>query len=152
MTQMHIPIFPEGIIYITSCLAFKKEKGRITYFDGQMPVFVHDEDDIQSFRMITSQFYMNGIVTQTEIAKAFGVTTISIKRAVKVYKERGIEGFYTKAFPSARKPRVLTPEVVEKVEESLALGMSLTEIALKMNLRRDTLDKAILAGRVKKKV
>jgi len=52
-----------------------------------MPVFVHDADDIASFRMITSQFCINGNAKQAEIIRAFGVTKISMKRAVKRYRE-----------------------------------------------------------------
>jgi len=48
-----------------------------------MPVFVHDESDLQTFRMITSQFYINGNATQAEICRAFGVPSITVKRAVK---------------------------------------------------------------------
>jgi len=29
---------------------------------GHMPAFMHDVDDRRSFRMITSQFYINGSV------------------------------------------------------------------------------------------
>ena len=53
------------------------------YAHGSMPVFSHDKDDIQAFRMITSQFYVNGNATQSQIARAFGVTLVSVKRAVK---------------------------------------------------------------------
>ena len=59
-----------------------------------MPVFSHDEHDIKSFRMITSQFYVNGNATQSEISKAFCVSLISVKRAVKCYRTQGIDGFY----------------------------------------------------------
>ena len=35
--------------------------GRVTYFNGQMPVFVHDTNDIRPFRLITSQFCVNTV-------------------------------------------------------------------------------------------
>jgi len=54
---MVLPIFPEGSTHITSELTFEKRDGRVTYFHGLMPVFVHDEDDIRSFRMVTAQFW-----------------------------------------------------------------------------------------------
>jgi hypothetical protein len=40
--------------------------GRVTYFNGQMPVFVHDTNDIRPFRLITSQFCVNTNSTQGE--------------------------------------------------------------------------------------
>ena len=60
MPQIQLPLFPPGVTPITQVLAFSKEDGRVTYFNGSMPVFVHDEDDLASFRMITAQFCVNG--------------------------------------------------------------------------------------------
>jgi len=52
MPQIQLPIFPEGVTHITPFLAFSKQDGRVTYFNGSMPVFVHDEEDVASFRMM----------------------------------------------------------------------------------------------------
>jgi hypothetical protein len=104
---MQLPIFPEGVTHITPVLAFSKQDGRVTYFNGSMPVFVHDEEDRASFQMITAQFCVNGNAKQADIVRAFGVTKISLKRAVKRYREEGPKGFYT---PRKRRgAAVLTP-------------------------------------------
>ena len=34
--------------------------GCVTYFNGNMPVFIHGKDDIAAFMMITAQFCVNG--------------------------------------------------------------------------------------------
>ena len=52
MPQIQLPMFPEGVTHITSVLAFEKRDGRVTYFNGMMPVFSHDERDVQTFRMM----------------------------------------------------------------------------------------------------
>ena len=75
MPQLQLPIFPDGVTYITNQLAFKKEGGQVTYFNGIMPVFSHAESDIATFRMITSQFCATGHVKQSDIIRAFGVTS-----------------------------------------------------------------------------
>ena len=74
MPQLQLPMFPVGVTHITALLAFIKEEGNITYFNGSLPVFSHLEEDIQSFRMITAQFCVNGHTQQMEIVRAFGVT------------------------------------------------------------------------------
>jgi len=94
MPQIQMPFFPEGVTPITSLLAFSREGGRITYFNGNMPVFIHDEKDMNSFRMITAQFCVTGNTQQMDIVRAFGVSKISMKRAVKRYREQGPKGFY----------------------------------------------------------
>lgn len=144
MLSAHLPFFPEGITHITANLAFKKENGNITYFNFSMPIFTHEETDLKTFRMITSQFCVNGHATQAEIHRTFGVTKISVKRAVKLYRSRGIQGFY-----EPRKTRgvaVLTSDVLQKVQHQLDLGESIADIAKKQNLKSNTLSKAIRAG------
>ena len=117
MPQIQLPIFPEGVTHITPLLAFRKEDERVTYFNGSMPVFVHDEADVASFRMITAQFCVNGNARQADISRAFGVTKISLKRAVKRYREQGPKGFYTPR--NHRGPAVLTPAVLAEAQQML---------------------------------
>ncbi|MEN8803370.1 MAG: helix-turn-helix domain-containing protein [Thiogranum sp.] len=150
MPQMHLPFYPEGVKHITSELAFEKKDGQVTYFNGHMPVFVHAEDDIRTFRMITAQFCVNGNAKQADIARAFGVTLISIKRAVKRYREQGVEGFY--AEPKRRGAAVLTEAVLAEVQGLLDEGLEVTDVAQRLELKRDTLAKAIRAGRLHKPV
>ena len=87
MVQRQLPMFPEGSTEVTHDLAVEKREGRVTYFYGTLPVFSHDENDDASFQMITAQFYTNGYVKQMDIVRAFGVTPISVKRAVKRFRE-----------------------------------------------------------------
>jgi transposase-like protein len=146
MPQMQLPIFPSDSIEINNNLAFRKENGTVTYFNGSMPVFSHAEDDMCSFRMIMSQFYINGNATQAEMARAFGITLISVKRAVKLYREQGINGFY--APRNTRGATVLTAPVLSDVQSRLDQGESVTEIASTLSLKKNTLSKAIQEGRL----
>jgi hypothetical protein len=82
MPQIQLPFFPAGVTHITPMLAFRKEEVQVTYFNGNMPVFIHDEGDIATFRMITAQFCVNGNTKQAEIAKAFGCGSFWPKKSV----------------------------------------------------------------------
>ena len=148
MPQIQLPIFPSGSTHITSTLAFIREGDQITYFNGSMPVFTHDKDDIDSFKMITAQFYINGNAKQAEIARAFGVSKISIKRSVKRYQESGPKGFY--APRKTRGTSVLTPVVLIQAQQLLDDEIEPSDVADQLNIKRDTLGKAILAGRLHK--
>jgi transposase len=147
MPQLHLPMFPNGVTHITSELAFEKKDGKITYFNGHMPVFRHEENDIASFRMITGQFCATGYTKQSDITRAFGVTVISVKRSVKLYREKGIKGFY--APRATRGAAVLVDGVVAQIEELLAGGASVAEVAKTLGLKRNTIEKAIRAGRIR---
>lgn len=150
MPQIQLPILPQGVTYITALLAFSKQDGRVTYFNGSMPVFVHDEQDRASFQMITAQFCVNGNAKQADIVRAFGVTKISLKRAVKRYREAGPRGFYTAR--KRRGPAVLTPAVLAEAQRLLDEELEPSEVADQLGIKRDTFSKAIRAGRLHKPV
>jgi len=148
MPQMQLPMFPDGVEHINAQLAVEKGNGQVTYFNGCMPVFIHDEKDVATFQMITAQFCMNGNATQAEISRAFGVTLISVKRAVKRYRQKGVAGFYQE--PNRRGPAVLTAEVLQEAQRLLDEGLQTSEVAEQLGVKRDTLAKAIRAGRLHK--
>ncbi len=148
MPQMQFPFFPEGVTHITPLLAFSKQDGRVTYFNADMPVFSHDEEDIDTFHMITAQFCVNGNARQVDIIRAFGISKISIKRAVKLYREEGPKGFYAKR--KTRGAAVLTPPVLEQAQQLFDEGLETPEVADRLGIKRDTLSKAVRAGRLHK--
>ena len=150
MPQLHLPMFPNGVTHITNELAFEKRDGRTTYFNAHMPVFTHDENDTATFRMISSQFCVTGYARQSDIIRAFLVTSISVKRPVKLYREKGTKGFYAPRV--TRGAAVLVDSVVVQVEDKFAAGASETEVADKLGLKLDTLQKAISAGRIRSPV
>ena len=152
MPQAFFPIFPNAVVHINANLAFKKEdNGRVYYFNGhESPLFSHAEDDMQSFKMIISQFYVNGIAKQAELVKAFGIPPITMKRAVKIFREKGPAGFFNSNQPK-RKPRVLKPEIIAEAQKLLDEGKDAGIVSLQLGLKKDTVQKAIRDGRLKKK-
>jgi Mn-dependent DtxR family transcriptional regulator len=150
MTQLQLPIFPVGSTEVTHDLAFEKRDDQVTYFYGTLPVFSHAESDIASFRMITAQFYLNGYVKQMDIVRAFGVSAISVKRAVKRFQEEGPQGFYSDK--KTRGTTVLTPEVLEQAQQLLNDGLEPSDVADQLAIKPDTLSKAIRARRLHKSV
>ena len=150
MPQLQLPIYPAGSTPITKDLVFEKREDKVTYFHCTLPVFSHSVDDIASFRMITSQFYVNGHTTQAELVRAFGVSAISIKRAVKRFREEGPAGFYQKR--RTRGAAVLTDKVLEQSQQLLNEGLESPVIADQLGIKRDTFAKAIHAGRLHKPI
>ena len=146
MPQMLLPFFPAGVTHITPVLAFKNEDGMVTYFNATMPVFRHSIDDIQSFKMIISQFYVMGVVKQAELTKAFGINPLLVKRAVKVFREHGSQGFYKER--KYRGAGVLNAEVLQQVQELLDQDLPPSEISTRLDLKADTIRKAIAFGRL----
>jgi len=150
MPQLQLPMFPAGITPITHELAFECRDGTLTYFTGHMPVFRHAVDDRRTFRMIISQFVVNGTARQAEIARAFGVPLVNVKRAVRRYREQGPAGFYAPR-RGRRGPAVLTPAVITRLQALLEAGVVSAEAARELQLKPDTVRKAIRAGRLTEK-
>lgn len=149
MPQILLPIFPKGVTHINSLVAFQLEEDIVYYFNGMMPIFQHDKNDVQTFKMIISQFYVTGIVKQSEIQRAFGVSPIMIKRAVQVYRTEGVAGFYKEKKGGG--PRVLKPMVIQEIENRLEQGEDLKKIVNELGLKLDTIQRAIKSGIIKKK-
>src|ERR1700694_6171447 len=94
MPQVQLPIFPAGSVEINRERACRVEGDQVVYFNGPLPGFTHAKKDLASFRLFTSQLIVQGSATQGDVAKAFGVPLVAIKRATKLYRERGPAGFY----------------------------------------------------------
>ena len=133
MPQRQLPIFPAGVTEISTSIAVQKEAGQVVYIHGHLPVFHHEEEDIGSFRMFTSQMIVNGTVKPKEIVKAFGVPIVTVKRYVKVFRDHGAKGFYeTKARQSSAS--VLKGEVLERARVLLDEGRSVPEVARELKI------------------
>src|SRR5260370_36496113 len=144
MPQLQLPIFPEGLTAITEDLAFERKEGRVVYVHGLLPVFQHDEKDLRSFRLFTSQLIANGTVRQRDIVRAFGVPLATVKRYMQVYREQGSAGFFRA--PRRRSASVLTPEGKQRAQALLDEGKGVPEGGLEVCVAGNTLHKAIRAG------
>jgi hypothetical protein len=148
MPQLQLPIFPAGVTEINSRIAVQKEAGKVFYIHGHLPVFQHEEQDVRSFRMFTSQMIESGTVQPKEIVKTFGVPMITVKRYMKLYREHGSKGFY-EAKPRHSSASVLKGEVLERAQRLLDEGGSVPDVAAELDVLTNTLHKAIRAGRLR---
>ena len=110
MRRRYTPLFPQDITEITTNLTVSKNEGQVIYYQNEFPVFIHAENDMASFKMITSQFCVSGRVKQIQTARTFSIPPVSVKRAVKRYREYGPQGFY--AVRKTRGASVLTEPVM----------------------------------------
>ncbi len=149
MPQIQLPIFPSSSTPITNELAFEEREGIVWYFNGHLPVFSHPVEDIGSFRFFISQLIANGNASQSEIARAFGVPLVSVKRACKKLREQGAAGFFQT--PKPQQGHKLTGPRIEEVQGMLDAGMEVPAIGAQLGVLPNTIHKAIRAGGLKKK-
>src|ERR1700758_678273 len=150
MPQMQLPIFPAGFTEINNRVAVETKDGDVVYVYGHLPVFQHEESDVWSFRMFTSQMIATGSVKPKEIVETFGVPMVTVKRYMKVYREKGAKGFYeSKARHSSASK--LKAETLERAQQLLEQGRSVPEVAEERNVLGNTIHKAVRAGRLRRR-
>jgi hypothetical protein len=150
MPQMQLPIFPAGVTEINSRVAVEARDGQVCYVYGHLPVFQHEETDVRSFRMFTSQMIVTGSVRPREIVETFGVPMVTVKRYMKVYRQHGAKGFYeSKARHSSASK--LKGETLERAQQLLEQGRSVPEVAEEINVLGNTIHKAVRAGRLRRR-
>ena len=148
MPQMQLPIFPAGVTEINHRIAVQKEAGKVCYIHGHLPVFQHEEQDVRSFRMFTSQMIVGGTAKPKEIVQTFGVPMITVKRYAKLYRDQGAKGFY-ESKPRHSSASVLKGEVRAQAQHLLDQGRSVPDVAGELKVLANTLHKAIRAGRLR---
>ena len=146
MPQVQLPIFPAGSVEINRDLACRTESDRVIYYNGHLPVFTHAKNDLASFRLFTSQLIVQGSATQGHIAKAFGVPLVAIKRATKLYRQRGSAGFFV---PKGRREgSKLDAQKLEQARALLMEGQPVAVVSQQTGVLTGTLRKAVAAGRL----
>jgi len=146
MPQALLPIIPDGASQINDIISVIRQDAQWTYFCGVQPFFQHPEHDRQSFRMFTAQLCCQGVCTQAQIIRTFGVSKNSVLRSVAKYRREEISGFYRPQ--KTRGPSVMTAEITVQSQSLLDRGHSRKEVAEELGLHYDTLRKAIDQGRV----
>ena len=143
---MQLPIFPDRVTHITAQIAFQRDAGKVYYFSGHLPVFVHEERDLATFRMFTSQLAINGDATQAQISRSFGVPLVTVKRYVKLYRQGGVHAFF--APQKRRTGHKLTAEVRQQAQMLLNKGLAVPKVGQRVGILANTLHKAIRDGRL----
>lgn len=155
MPQLLLPLLSSEITYINGRVTVYQKDNLWTYFLGDHPIYSHKADDLPLFRLTIAQLIDSGACRQAEIIKTFGVSKSSVIRAQKKFREGGANAFFKQRRTVKKTGTVLTPEVLEQAQFFLNEGLSRKETATKLNVKPDTLRKAINDGRlyeVKKKL
>jgi len=133
MPQMQLPIFPAGFTEINNRVAVDAKDGQVCYVYGHLPVFQHEETDVQSFRTFTSQMIVIGSVKPKEIVETFGVPMVTVKRYMKVYRQHGAKGFY-ETKPRGSSTSKVNGEVLERGQQLLDEGRGVSEISIRAGI------------------
>jgi len=147
MPQQILPLIPHGATEINGLVSVWRDEERWTYFIGTYPIYSHNKTDQRMFRLITSQMIESGACRQADVIRTFGVSKSSVIRSVNKLRKDGAEAFFVRR-QGRRGGKVLTPEVLVKAQGLLDQGYTRSDVAQELNVKYDTLRKAINDGRL----
>ncbi|MCP4139439.1 MAG: hypothetical protein GY755_03965 [Chloroflexi bacterium] len=148
MPQLILPMIPKGAKQISDLVSVWRNDQRWTYYYGTHPIHYHDPDDQRMFRVVTSQLIESGACRPVDIIKTFGVSKSSVDRALRKLRTGGVKAFFEKQTRN-KSGNVLTKEVLEKAQLLLDQGNTRKDVAEEIDVKYDTLRKAINTGRLR---
>jgi len=149
MAQLLLPFISPGITQINARVSVWHDDNQWVYFLGEFPIYSHRVEDQRMFRLTIAQLIESGACRQKEVIEAFGVSKSSVIRAQNKLRKHGSEAFFIENRGRKRgSGAVLTPDVLEKAQKLLDQGLSRYDIADELDIKYDTLRKAINDGRL----
>ncbi len=149
--QLQLPLFPLDTKLISTCLGVYKKDGIVQYIANGLPVFSHAEEDLQSFRYITSNFILQGLCRQSEVSSCFCIPIDSIKRSLKKLSELGESAFFSTENRHGYCHKI-RGAVLVTIQKKLDAGMSVNATAKSEKLSEGSIRYAITKGYLKKKI
>jgi len=147
MPQMQLPIFPAGVTEINSRVAVEAKDGQVCYVYGHLPVFQHEETDVRSFRMFTSQMIVTGSVKPKTNRRDVRRTDGHCQAIHESVSAAGCEGILREQ-AAAQFSIETESRNVGKCTAVLDEGRSVPEVAEEIDVLANTIHKAIRAGRL----
>lgn len=148
MPQQILPLIPPGATEINGLVSVWRDEERWTYFIGTYPIYSHNRTDQRMFRLTTSQMIDSGACRQVDIVRTFGVSKSSVIRSVNKLRKDGAEAFFIQR-RGRRGGKVLSRKVMDKAQYLLDQGHTRKDVCQELNVKYDTLRKAINDGRLR---
>lgn len=145
--QGNLPLIPAGATTINRDVSVFRDDAVWTYYVHMLPVYSHDAAEHQHFRLTIAQLLDAGACRPFEIVEAFGLTRNKVMRARRQLRERGIGSFFEPR-RARRTGTVLTPGKLVEAQKLLNEGACRAEVAEQLDVKPDTLRKAINDGRL----
>ena len=84
--QLRLPRYQDEPLHVSDAVSVVRRDGIVWWFHQGMPLGSHAETDVAAFRHQSSMLCDGGACKLVEIERAFGVSAISVKRALKQYR------------------------------------------------------------------
>ena len=115
-----------------------REGDRVVYFVHTDPVCSHTADHKLERNLCLARFALFGLATQSELARAHGISQSTVSRAVQRLQVQGELGFAPA--PKPRRPDgIVDPAQLAQAARMLRSGLSLYRVAQQLGVSQSTL-------------
>ena len=132
--QLLLPLMPAGALDVSDAVSVVVRDDSVWWFHLGQPIGSHAPEDVGSFRLYSSMMCDAGACKLVEVERAFQVSAISVKRALKQFRAEGARGFF-KPVQRIRGPAVLTEERMVEIQKQLDDGVDLRTVAERLGDR-----------------
>jgi transposase len=144
---LRLPQYHDEPLHVSDAVSVVRRDGVVWWFHQGMPIGAHAESDVASFRHQSSMLCDGGACALVEIERAFGVSAISVKRALKQYRAGGARSFF-EVKRGVREGPVMTPARLREIQVLIDQGLSDRQIGERLGLKRDTIYRTVKSGRL----
>ena len=133
-----LPLQPPHATPISARLSMLREGDRVVYFVHTDPVCSHTADHKLERNLCPARFALFGLATQSELARAHGISQSTVSRAVQRLQVQGELGFAPA--PKPRRPDgIVDPAQLAQAARMLRSGLSLYRVAQQLGVSQSTL-------------
>ena len=133
-----LPLQPPHATPISARLSMLRDGDRVVYFVHTDPVCSHTADHKLERNLCLARFALFGLATQSELARAHGISQSTVSRAVQRLQVQGELGFAPA--PKPRRPDgIVDPAQLAQAARMLRSGLSLYRVAQQLGVSQSTL-------------
>lgn len=136
LLQKLLPLFSPDVTRINDLVGFVRRNGTVCYFNYQMPIYQHQEDDMASFKVFLCQSIIIGNATPSQIKRTFRLAGKELNDWLKQYREEGPAAFYGKAGQIRSKRVKEVKDVHPLLSQASKLLQSIVHFSLKLKKRK----------------
>ena len=142
--SLPLPVGHPDAVPIGAKCSLQRRHGVTTYFYYLEPIGVHADEDRVSRRHMAVQLALHEELTQVEVARALGLSPVTLNRWVQAFRQRGAAGLERPRQP--RRRTALDAAQQRRAADLLGQGQSVRAAARELEVNRETLRQYQLAG------
>jgi prepilin-type processing-associated H-X9-DG protein len=146
MSQPILPLIPSGANKVGELLSIVRENEYTKYYMGVFQIGIHKTSDKATFKAKICELIFCGLCRNKDVLKTFPVSSSSLKRWMRQYKEKGADSFH--AASATRGGAVLTDAVIIVAQDLLDKHRTRKQVAGELSVNYDVIRKAVADGRL----